>query len=262
MSLFLLLCLLLSTGTVRGQSPSDDALRTIAFDEKLGSRISLDLAFRDETGQPVRLRSYFDKKPVILVLGYYRCPMLCSAVLNGMIGGLQDVKWQMGRDYEVVNVSIDPDETPALAAAKKQSYVARFGQPGAANGWHFLTGDEPAIRKLAGEVGFNYIYDPALHQYAHPSGLTVLSPTGVISHYLSGVDFSSADLTEAISDAARTKIGSPIEQIFLLCFHYNPVTGRYSGVILTVVRVLGLVVPLALVGLIVGVRRRLAKGAA
>jgi len=256
MIIFVILCLIFSGEALSAQALSDNALQRIAFDQKLGATVSLDLPFRDENGKPVRLGNYFGKKPVILVLGYYGCPMLCTVVLNGMLGGLQDIKLQMGRDYEVVNISIDPHETPALAAAKKKSYVTRFGQPDAVNGWHFLTGDEPAIHQLAVQVGFNYAYDTTQHQYAHPSGLVILSPTGRISHYLSGVIFSSADLTQSLNDAAGARIGSPIEQIFLLCFHYSPISGKYSGIILGVVRVLGLAVLAALIAFIVGIRRR------
>lgn len=256
MIILAVLCLILSGGTLFAQPLSDQTLQHIVFDQKLGDQISLDLPFRDEAGKSVRIGDYFGKKPVILVLGYYGCPMLCTFVLNGMIGGLQDIKWEMGKDYEVVNVSIDPHETPALATAKKQSYVERFGRPEAAAGWHFLTGDEPAIRRLAAQVGFNYAYDPAIHQYAHPSGLMILSPAGKISHYLSGVVFSGAELSQSLTDAAHAKVGSPIEQIFLLCFHYSPVSGKYSGVILGVVRFLGVAVLATLVAFIAGARRR------
>jgi protein SCO1/2 len=253
MIILLILSLIFAAGNSRGQSLPDNVLRKIAFDEKLGSTVSLDIPFRDENGKRVRLGDYFGKRPVILVLGYYGCPMLCSFVLNGMIGGLQDLKLKMGQDYDVVNVSIDPHETPALAAEKKRSYVNRFGQPDAAAGWHFLTGDEPAIEQLARQVGFNYVYDPAYHQYAHPSGLMFLTPDGKISHYLSGVVFSSAELSQSLADAAGARVGSPVEQIFLLCFHYSPITGKYSGVILAVVRAVAVGVMLALAAFMVSV---------
>jgi protein SCO1/2 len=239
------------SGAVAGAQPlSDAALKRIDFEQKPGAAITLDLPFRDESGRTVHLGDYFHGKPVILVLGYYGCPMLCTLVLNGMVSTLQDISWQMGRDYEVVNVSIDPHESVQLAASKKQSYAQRFGQAGAAAGWHFLTGDEPAIRKLASQVGFNYAYDPTIRQYAHPSGLVILTPKGHISHYLFGVVFSGADMTKALADAASAKTGSPIEQLFLLCFHYSPITGRYSGLVLGVVRVLAVTLVVGLGGLI------------
>jgi protein SCO1/2 len=256
MNILIFLSLILCGEAVFAQSLSDNALQQIAFDQKLGGTVSRDLSFHDENGKSVQLGDYFGQGPVILVLGYYSCPMLCTVVLNSMIGALQDIKLEMGRDYEVVNVSIDPHETPALAAAKKRSYVTRFGQPNAAKGWHFLTGDEPAIRQLAAQVGFNYAYDATLRQYAHPSGLVILTPSGKVSHYLSGVVFSGADLKQSLADAARAKVGSPIEQIFLLCFHYSPVSGKYSGLILGVVRVLGVAVLVTLVAFIAGAWRR------
>jgi protein SCO1 len=241
---------------VSAQTLPEQSLRKIAFDQKLGNSLSLDLPFRDEYGKSVKLRDYFGQRPVILVMGYYGCPMLCSFVLNGLTGGLQDVRLQMGKDYEVVYVGIDPTEKPPLALAKKQTYLKRFGQPGAANGWHFLTGDKPAIHQLAKQVGFNYEYDASSHQYAHPSGVVVLSPSGKISHYLSGVVFSGADLSAALVDAAAAKVGSPIEQIFLLCFHYSPTSGKYSDLILTVVRGLGLSVLIGLIAFITMALRR------
>lgn len=240
--LILILC-----AAVAANAVTDDALKQVAFDQKLGTRISLNLPFRDEQESSVKLADYFGRKPVILVLGYYNCPMLCTVVLNGMVIGLQDMDLQMGRDFEVVNVSIDPHETPRLAFAKKQSYLARYGRADAAKGWHFLTGDEPAIRQLADEVGFKYVYDPSIHQYAHPSGLVILTPDGKVSHYLFGVVFSGEELKRALTDAAAAKVGSPIQQLFLLCFHYSPLTGKYSGVVMVAVRILSVGVLLSLV---------------
>jgi protein SCO1/2 len=221
------------------QTLSNDALKRIQFDQKRGAQISLDLAFRDENGKTVRLGDFFGKKPAILVLGYYRCPMLCSFVLNGMIGSLQDIPWEIGNQFDIINVSIDPEETPALAAAKKESYVKRYGHSEAAAGWHFLTGDEPAIRKLADEVGFGYAYDAQSKQYAHPSGLVILTPDGKVSQYLSGVVFSTPQLNKALVTASSRQVGSPLQQLYLLCFHYSPITGNYGSLIMLVVRVTG-----------------------
>jgi protein SCO1/2 len=248
--------LLFAGNSASGQSLPDNVLRKIAFDEKPGAAVSLDLPFRDENGKPVKLGDYFDKKPVILVLGYYGCPMLCTLVLNGLVSGLQDIKPEINRDYVVVNVSIDPHEKPELAFAKKNSYVTRFGRPEAADGWHFLTGDPPAIRQLAAEVGFNYQYDATSRQYAHPSGIVILSSNGKISHYLSGVVYAKTDLTKALSDANEAKVGSPVEQIFLLCFRYSPLTGKYSGLILRTVRLVSVAVILSLLAVVAGAWRR------
>jgi protein SCO1/2 len=244
-AIFVLLCTVISARAV-----TDAVLKQVAFDQKLGAQISLNLSFRDEDGKSVKLAEYFGKNPVILDLGYYKCPMLCTAVLNGMMLGLQDMDLQMGRDFEVINISIDPSETPDLAAAKKTSYLTRYGHAQAAAHWHFLTGNEPEIRKLAAEVGFKYVYDPEIRQYAHPSGIIVLTPDGKVSHYLFGVVFGGRDLKDALTDAKDAKVGSPIQQLFLLCFHYSPLTGKYSGAIMTVVRLLSVGVLLSLVVLI------------
>jgi len=237
-------------GVVSALALPEDVLKQIVFTQKPGAVVPAGLAFRDETGAPVKLGGYFGKKPVILILGYYRCPMLCSAVLNGLIGGLQDLKEDAGKDFEIVSVSIDPRETPALAAAKKGNYLARYARTDAVQGWHFLTGDEPAISQLASAVGFKYAYDPDSGQYAHPSGITILTPAGRVSHYLFGVTFSGRDLRTALADAADAKIGSLIQQFFFLCFHYSPLTGKYSGLVMVVVRCMGVAVPLSLVVLI------------
>src|SRR5439155_18282696 len=167
-----------------GQTLSDENLASIRFKQKLNSQISLDLPFRDENAKAVRLGAYFNGKPVILVMGYYGCPMLCTFVLNGMVEGLEDIKWSIGKEFDVVNVSIDPHETTALASAKKRTYLKRYGRTSAAAGWHFLTGEESAIKRLSDEVGFEYVYDKASKQYAHPSGVIILTAQGIVSHYL------------------------------------------------------------------------------
>ena len=248
--------LLFLVASACAQTLSDDALAQIRFEQKLNAQVSLNLPFRDEDGQPARLSQYFGHKPVLLVLGYYECPMLCTLVLNGMVESAADMKWSIGREFEVVNVSINPHETPALAAAKKRTYVKRYGRSGAAQGWHFLTGEEGALRQLADEVGFRYAYDPTSKQYAHPSGLVVLTPQGKISGYLFGVTFAPKDLYGALRTAAGNEVGSPIQQLILLCFHYNPITGKYSGTIIVILRVLGVATILGFLGLIGVLLRR------
>jgi protein SCO1 len=228
------------------QTLSDEQLKKISFDQKLGAQVSTDLQFRDENGKTVKLGDYFGKKPSILVLGYYRCPMLCSFVLNGMIGSLQDINGEIGNQFDVINVSVDPHETAELAAAKKKAYVRRYGRGDASSGWHFLTGDDPAIRRLADEVGFAYAYDSKVQEYAHPSGLIILTPQGKVSHYLSGVVYSAKELNDALADASASKVGSPIHQLFLLCFHYSPITGKYGALIMLTVRICGVTVLLML----------------
>ncbi len=242
--------------SLRAQTLSEDALAQIRFEQKLNAQITLSLPFQDESGKPVQLDQYFGRKPVLLVLGYYECPMLCTLVLNGMVESAADMKWSIGKDFEVVDVSISPSEGPPLAAAKKRTYVKRYGRSGAAAGWHFLTGNETSIRRLADEVGFRYAYDPASKQYAHPSGLVVLTPEGKVSRYLFGVTYAPAELFAALRQASSNQVGSPIQQLILLCFHYNPITGKYSGTIIVILRLLGGATVLGLLGLVVALACR------
>ncbi len=253
--------LFLSQGALPAGTLSDRTLADISFDQKLNQQISLNLPFVDETGRGVRLGQYFGRKPVILVMGYYECPMLCSMVLNGMVEGLEDLKWTIGKDFEVVNVSINPRETSALASAKKRNYLKRYGRAGAEVGWHFLTGSEEQSKKLADQVGFQYVYDPASKQYAHPSGLVVLTPEGKVSGYLFGVTFKPKVLYAALSAASVHQITSPIQKLVLLCFHYNPITGKYGALIMTLTRLLALATLVGLGLLVVfGIRRKPASG--
>jgi protein SCO1 len=203
-------------------------LKDVGFDQRLNEQVPLDLAFVDESGRPIRLGDYFKGKPVVLICAYYKCPMLCTLVLNGTARGLSKVPFDIGADYQVVTVSIDPRETPDLAAAKKKSYLTRYDRPGAEEGWHFLTGKQDAIDKLTQAVGFRYVYDPKEDMFNHAAGITVLTPTGKISRYLFGVDFSPRDLRLALVEASANKIGSPADQVLLYCFHYDPATGKYA----------------------------------
>jgi protein SCO1/2 len=238
------------------QSLTVTQLSDIRFDQMLGAQVSSNLAFRDESGRRVRLAEYFGKKPVVLVLGYYQCPMLCTLIFNGLVEGMNDMKWSIGDEFNVVHVSIDPKETPELAAAKRQNYLKQYGRPSAAAGWHFLTGDEPEIRQLANEVGFHYAYDPSVHQYAHPSGLVILTPDGKVSKYFFGVKFAPPELFAALQDASKRNVGSPIERLVLLCFHYNPIKGKYGAAIMTVIRIMGAATLAAMAWLFVAMIRR------
>jgi protein SCO1/2 len=242
------------------QSLPDKTLAEIRFDQRLNASISLDLPFRDEAGRSVRLRDYFGSKPVVLVLGYYECPMLCTLVLNGFIESASDMKWSIGREFDVLDVSVNPKETPILAAAKKRTYLKRYGRSRAAAGWHFLTGEDKPIEELARQVGFHYAYDPASKEYAHPSGLVVLTPEGKVSGYLFGVTFAPKDLAAALRTASSEQVGSPIQQLILLCFHYNPITGKYSGTIIGILRVLGVLTILGVIGMVIALIRFKSQG--
>ena len=218
------------------------ALKGVGIDQKLDSQIPLNLTFKDEAGRDVPLSTYFaSKKPVVLALVYYRCPMLCSEILNGLAGALRIVTLNPGRDFEVVAVSFDPKDTPEIAAAKKQSYLRRYGRANAANGWHFLTGDETNIKALTDAVGFHYTYDPATDQYAHASAVMIATPQGRLSKYFYGVEYSARDLRLGLVEASDNKIGTPVDQILLFCFHYDPTTGKYGAVAMSSIRIAGAV---------------------
>ena len=221
-------------------------LQEIGFDQRLGEAVPLELAFRDETGRDVRLADYFGKKPVVLSLVYYKCPMLCTISLNGLAGALEVLSFVPGQEFEVVTVSFDPEETPVLAAAKKQAYMARYKRPEAHAGWHFLTGPKQSVEALTRAVGFRYVWDEATKQFAHPAGLLVATPEGKISHYLFGVEYAPKDLRLALVDAAGGRIGNPVDQLLLYCYQYDPMTGRYSASIMNLLRALGLLTLLGL----------------
>ena len=238
------------------QSLSEKDLAKIIFDQKLNSQLNLDLLFQNEEGKPTPLREYFGKKPVLLVLGYYECPMLCTLVLNGLVEALQDMKWSIGQEFEVICVSISPSEHASLAAAKKRIYLKRYGRPGAAQGWHFLTGEEPPIRQLARQTGFNYAYDPVIKQYAHPSGFIVLTPGGKVAGYFFGVSHAPKEIHASLKAASSNEIGTPIQQLFFLCFHYSPIQGKYGALIMLLIRIAGGVTVLGVAGVIVSMIRR------
>lgn len=239
-----------------GQSPLGGMIREIGIDQKLGDQLPLDLHFRDERGQEVRLGKYFDGKPVVLALVYYRCPMLCTQVLNGLLKTSQAVKFTLGEDYEVVTVSFDPRDTPALAAEKKASYVRAYRRAGAERGWHFLTGDEQSIRRLAAAVGFRYRYDARTDQYAHASGIMLATPDGRLSRYFYGIEYPPSDLRLGLVESSQRKIGSAVDQILLLCYHYDPLTGQYGLAISGALRAAGAATVVALGGFLAAMFRQ------
>ncbi len=217
-----------------------DVIKGVRFEQKLNSPIPLELTFRNESGQPVQLAEYFGQKPVILVFAYYDCPMLCTLVLNGLLDSLEGLAFDVGNQFQVVTVSIDPDETPALAAEKKDVYLEFYGRPGADQGWHFLTGDQAAIEELTQAAGFYYQYDPEQDEYAHPTGIMIVTPEGKIARYLYGIKYPSRDVRLGLVEAAENQIGSPVDQILLTCYHYDPVVGKYNLAIMNIIRIAGL----------------------
>jgi protein SCO1/2 len=224
--------------------------QSITIEQKLNEQVPLDLTFRDETGREVPLRQYFGRKPVLLTLVYYECPSLCGLVLQGLLKSLRVLNYTPGEQFEIVTVSISPHETPELAAEKKLNFLKEYGRLDAARGWHFLTGEEEPIRRLADAVGFRYVYDPKTKQYAHAAGIMLLTPEGKIARYFYGIEYSPRDLRMGIIDASQGKVGSPVEKVILFCFQYDPTTGKYSLAIIRVVQLGGILTVLILGGYI------------
>jgi len=214
-------------------------LKNVGIDQRLNQQVPLDLVFTDDTGRDVRLGSYFGARPVVLALVYYECPMLCMQVLSGLVGSLEALPFDAGQQFDVVVVSFDPGETPALAAEKRQFFLKRYGRPGAEPYVHFLTGRQAAITSLTEAVGFRYAYDATIDQFAHPAAITVLTPSGKVSRYLLGIDYAPRDLRLALVEAADGKIGTAVDQALLYCYHYDPTTGSYGLAIMNLIRLAG-----------------------
>ena len=243
-----------------------DVLAKVGIDQKLNAQIPLDAVFRDENGRSVKLAEYFGKRPVVLALVYYECPMLCTQVLNGAVSAFKVMNFTVGAEYDVVTVSFDPKETPAMATAKKSAYVAKYGRPEAEKGWHFLTGDQAAITALAASVGFRYTFDQSTQQYVHASALMVLTPDGRVSKYFYGIEYSPKDIRLGLIEASNGRIGSPVDQLLLYCYHYDPHSGKYSMIVMNVLRLAGAATVALIVGFIglmwIRDRRRLKNAAA
>ena len=214
-------------------------LRDVGIDQRLNEQVPLDLPFKDETGKTVKLGDYFGKKPVILSLVYFDCPMLCTMVENGLMQSLKQVNFDVGDEFEVVTVSFDPRDTPEVANAKKALYVGLYGRKGAAKGWHFLTGNQPSITALTKAVGFRYAYDPQTGQFAHATAIMVLTPQGKLARYFYGIQYPPGGLRLALVEASHEKIGSPVDAVLLFCCQYNPATGKYGLIISHVISIAG-----------------------
>lgn len=221
-------------------------LKNVGIEQHLDEQIPADLAFRDETGKPVRLGDYFGKKPAILNLVYYQCPMLCNEVLSGLESALRVLKFDVGKEFDVITVSFDPHETPDMATKKKAEFVKRYGRAGAAEGWHFLTGSQESIDALTKAAGFQYQYDPKTGQFAHSTAIMVLTPEGKIAQYYYGVEYAPKDLRLGLIQASENKIGTLADQVLLYCYHYDPTTGKYGAIIARVLQLSGLATVLAL----------------
>jgi len=255
---FALLLLLATTSAFAETSATPPTLPgKVGIDQNMNAQLPLDVMFRDETGRVVRLREYINgTKPVLLVFMYYRCPMLCSMVMEGVVNTLTELKFDAGKEYDVVTISIDPRDTPAQAAQKKEKYVKRYGRLETANAWHFLTGPESAIRHVTDVAGFHYAYDPQLDNFAHATALMVLTPQGRMSRYLYGFEYKPRDVRLALVEASDGKIGSAVDQVLLLCYHYEPATGKYSRSAMAIMRAGGAATVAGLAGFIFIMIRR------
>ena len=229
------------------------ALQDVKIEQKLNQQLPLDLVFRDEAGQQVKLGQYFGKKPVLLAFVYYDCPMLCTQVLNGMVTSFRVLPFQIGNEFDVVTVSFDPRETNVLAAAKKKVYINYLPEKmrtNATDGWHFLTGDAANIEKLTAAAGFHYRYDEATKQFAHASGIMLTTAEGKLSRYFYGVEYAPRDLRLGLIESSANKIGTPVDQLLLFCYHYDPATGKYGAPIMRVMRVAGVITLLGIVAML------------
>jgi protein SCO1/2 len=241
---------------------SADELKSVGIEQRLGDQIPAGLVFTDSTGEKIDLSALAARKPTLLALVYYNCPNLCTLVLNGMVSSLEDLRRPVGDGFQVIVVSIDPTETPALAAQKKATYLLRYSKGHRqAQEWSFLIGDQTNISRLADAVGYHYRYDPTIHQFAHGSGLVMLDSSGRITQYFLGIEYPPLEIEKSIQLAQAGRTGSPVEQFLLLCYCYNPLTGPYGFIIFTVIKILaGLTVATLAAYIIWHIRRETLAG--
>lgn len=243
-----------------GQAPNNSGLpaplKAVAIEQKLNAQLPLTATFKDETGRTVTLGEFFGKKPVVLALVYYDCPMLCTQVLNGLVGALKQDSFNPGQEFEIVVISFDSRETPEMAQKKKAVYLDRYGRPQTAKGWHFLTGDETNVKAVTETVGFKFFWDDATNQFAHASAIMVVTPEGRLSHYFYGIEYPPRDVHLALTEASGGKIGSAATQLLLYCYHYDPTKGKYGFAIVNIIRLFAIFTIAGVVVLIVVLGRR------
>ena len=233
-------------------------LSDVGIVQKLNDQLPLELEFRNERDEVVKLGDYFGTKPVVLSLVYYQCPMLCNQVLNGMASAFRVMSFKAGEEFEVVTVSFDSRETATVAAAKKRTYVDYLPEDkraDATKGWHFLTGDETNIKRLTDTVGFRYHFDEATNQFAHASAIYLATPEGKLARYFYGIEYAPRDLRLGLIEASKNKIGSPVDQLLLYCYHYDPTTGKYGAVVINMIRLGGVATLMAMIALFFLLRR-------
>ena len=265
-ALLLLPAVRLGASGAPGSPPPDAPLppppiKDVGFDQKLGEAIPLDLVFRDEAGESVRLAKYFGKRPVVLSLVYFNCPMLCGMTTDGLVRSVRSLRFEPGTDYEILSVSFDPRETAEMASEKKRTVMAQYGRKSGPGGWHFLTGDAASVAALTSAVGFRYVWDAEQKQFAHATGITLLTPQGRIARYFFGIEYPAKDLRLALIEASEERIGNVVDQLLLLCFHYDPKAGRYTATVRNLVRAGGLITLVLVAGFVTIMLRRERAGA-
>jgi protein SCO1/2 len=261
----LALVILLAGAGARAQAAPDLEIlppppKDVGFDQNIGQSVPLDATFQDETGHTARLGDFFGDKPVVLSLAYDTCPMLCNLTAQGLVSSLKAINLDVGTDFNVVTLSFDPRDTPERSHTKKIAAMSRYGRPGAAQGWHFLTGTESEIRKVTSAVGFRYVWDAASEQYAHPAGIVVLTPQGKIARYLFGIEYAPKDLRLSLVESSKGNVGTVVDQLLLLCYHYDPKAGKYGAFAMGAMRVGGAITMLLVGGLVFVMSRRERKG--
>jgi len=232
----------------------------VKFEQRLNQPLPLDARFKDEGGRDVALGDYFGKRPVIVALVYYECPMLCNLVLNGLLKSIRTLKFTAGKEFDIVVISFNPRETPALAARKKDNYVREYARVNADLGWHFLTGTEDSIQRVTQAAGFSYIWDAGTNQYAHASGILVATPQGKLYRYFYGIEYAPRDVRFALIEASENKLGTPVDALMLYCFHYDAATGKYGVVVHRVLRLAGITTVALIAGFVLVMLRRERRG--
>jgi protein SCO1 len=243
----------------RAQATLGGVVSQVGFDQRLGAQLPLGLRFHDETGRELPLAEFFGRRPAILAPVYYRCPLLCNQLLNGLTRSLKPVSLGAGTDFDVIAFSINPEETPAVASPKKAAYLEQYDRPGSEEGWHFLTGDQASITALAEAIGFRYTFNPTTKLYAHAAGVVIVTPDGHLARYFYGIDFPPKELESELERAKQGRIGTPIGRLLLLCYDYDAATGRYTLSILRLIRILGTATAVALAGFMLVMFRREGK---
>jgi protein SCO1/2 len=256
MNRFIVFFLLLIASALFGENAIPPILQDVDIEQKLNAQIPLDTQFKDENGKPVRLSDLLNGKPAVLTLVYYECPMLCTQVLNGLVSTLRPLSFTPGKEFNIITISFDPTETSNLARSKKLAYLKEYERPDASKGWHFLTGNAESIERVTKAAGFRYMYDAKIDQYAHGSGILVLTPKGKVARYFYGIEYSTRDLRFALVEASENRIGTLADKVLLYCFHYDPSVGKYSAYAINLIRLGGVITVLLLGGFIIKMRRK------